>query len=87
MIIVRHRIFVRNYRKRILPDKKLVKRFEQRLKLFVVNQKEIVLKDHALIGAGKGFRSFSITGDIRVIYRKVGDVIELYDVGSHNQVY
>ena len=43
--------------------------------------------DHKLIGSLEGFRSFSITGDIRVVYRKDGAEIELYDIGTHNQVY
>lgn len=34
------------------------------------------------------FWAFSVTGDIRVIYRMLSeDEAELFDIGSHNQVY
>ncbi|MDO8609629.1 MAG: type II toxin-antitoxin system mRNA interferase toxin, RelE/StbE family [bacterium] len=46
-----------------------------------------LLKDHKLIGSLNGLRAFSITGDVRVVYRIEGDILELYDIGSHNQVY
>ena len=87
MIISRHQNFRKNYQKRILPYKNLDKKFEERLKLFLLDPKSPELKDHKLIGSLSGLRSFSVTGDIRVVYRKVGDAIELYDIGSHNQVY
>ena len=87
MILRRHQNFRKNYQKRIFPHKNLDKKFEERLKLFLLDSKNSKLKDHRLIGSLAGFRSFSVTGDIRVVYRKVGDDIELYDIGSHNQVY
>lgn len=87
MIITRHRNFKKNYQKRILPNKNLDKKFEEKLKLFIVNPNDPELKDHKLLGTLRGLRSFSITGGIRVIYRRIGNTIELYDIGNHNQVY
>lgn len=45
------------------------------------------LKSHKLSGFKKGLRSFSLTGDMRVVFRIDGEIIRLYDIGSHNQVY
>lgn len=76
MIINYHRIFRKNLKKRILNDLSLTKRYEQRVRLFVKNQKSSLLRDHPLKGKLVGFRAFSITGDIL-----------FYDIGSHTQVY
>jgi addiction module RelE/StbE family toxin len=85
--IVRHRQFEKHYRSRILPNEKLVKQFEQRLKLFIDGVRDYPLDDHALIGTMKGLRAFSIGGDLRVVYRDTETHYEFLDIGSHNQVY
>jgi len=87
MIVIRHSHFRKNYQKRILPHPIIDRKFEEKLRLFIQNPKNPELKNHKLLGPLKGFRVFSVTGDIRVIYRIIGDIIELYDIGSHNQVY
>ncbi len=87
MKILYHRIFIKNYKKRISPYPKLENQFKEQLEKFIKNPNDVSLKDHKLIGKKKNFRSFSISGDIRVIYLIVGDSVWLYDVGIHNQVY
>lgn len=87
MIIRRHRQFLKNYKKRILTHRNLDKKFEDRLNLFIQDAKNPILKNHKLLGSLEGFRAFSVTGDIRVVYRIIEGAIELYDIGSHNQVY
>ena len=87
MILARHRIFNKHFRVRILHNKGLVKRFEERLVLFLEKYNDPILKDHKLTGKMSGYRSFSIKGDVRVVYRVRGNILELYDIGSHNQVY
>ena len=87
MILARHRIFNKHFKIRILPNKNLIKRFEKRLELFLEKPNEPILKDHKLIGKMSGHRSFSIGGDFRVVYRVRGNVLQLFDIGSHNQVY
>ena len=87
MIIRRHRHFLKNYKKRILPHRNLDRRFEEKLNILIQDSKNPILKDHKLLGSFVGFRAFSVTGDIRVVYRIVKGVIELYDIGSYNQVY
>lgn len=87
MKVVRHRIFKKHFKKRIYTNQKLTKKFQNRLSMFLCDFNDPLLKDHALSGDMKGFRSFWVGGDIRVIYRKKGKNIELYDIGTHNQVY
>lgn len=48
------------------------------------------MHDHALIGNMGGYRSFSVTGDYRIIYRieENGDIVFVFiDIGTHSQVY
>lgn len=87
MIIERHPHFKRNYKKRIFHDNNLRKKTDERLRLFQQNPSSPLLGDHSLTGDMKGFRSFSITGDIRIVYYLKDDTVWLYDIGTHNQVY
>ena len=87
MKIKYHREFAKNYRKRISPNPKLVSQFEKQLHRFLTNPNDSILRDHKLVGEKHEFRAFSVTGDIRVVYKIVNNEIWLYDIGSHNQVY
>jgi len=79
--------FIKHYRKRIRPHKNLRTKFESRLILFQRNKSNPLLKDHQLRGTQKDKRSFSITGDVRVVYKEYKNYYLLLDVGTHNQVY
>jgi addiction module RelE/StbE family toxin len=85
--IRRHKVFDKNFRRRVLNSKSIVQRFEERLKLFLSGERGYPLDDHALIGRMKGLRSFSISGDIRLVYRETEQYYEFLDIGTHNQVY
>ena len=85
--LVYHRQFLKHYKSRIQSNKKLRSKYEERLRLWLINKNDPVLKDHGLAGDKAKFRAFWITGDIRVTYKIYGDDIEFYDIGSHNQVY
>lgn len=88
MIVQIHPKFKNAYRKRILPFPKLVEKTEDRIKLFKENPHNPILKDHNLLGKRSKLRSFSITGDIRIIYQPINKNLVLFlDIGSHNQVY
>ncbi len=88
MNISYHKNFLKSYRKRILPNSSLDGKFKERLKLFIEDKSNSILKDHNLKGGKSKYRAFSITGDIRVVYEKVSSSsILLHDVGTHNQVY
>lgn len=82
-----NKTFKKAYAKRIEPNKNLEERFEERYDLFIQNPSNSVLKDHPLGGRLKGYRAFSVTGDIRVVYRIFGNMAYFVDVGTHNQVY
>ena len=82
-----HRNFKKNFRNRISPHGNLVKKFEERLELFLKNPKNPLLKDHSLVGKRISLRAFSVTGDIRVVYVIRDNELFLLDIGTHNQVY
>lgn len=88
MIIERHTSFKKSYNRRIASHPSLVKRVDERIILFIKNPTNVLLRDHALRGEQLGLRSFSVSGDIRIIYEPVGsDCVRFLDIGSHNQVY
>jgi addiction module RelE/StbE family toxin len=87
MKIKYHKEFVKNYKKRIESHPKLVKKFKEQLEKFIDNPSEPSVRDHKLIGKKQDFRAFSVTGDIRVVYKIVSGELWLYDIGSHNQIY
>ena len=88
MKIVFHKNFKKNYQKRIKPYKNLKRQFEKRFTLFQKDQNNPILKNHSLRGELEGYFSFSITGDIRVVYQKISSSHVIFlDIGTHNQVY
>lgn len=87
MRIKYHRDFVKNYKKRYASNEKIKKHYKERVNLFIKHQDSPLLRDHQLTGDKKYLRSFSITGDIRVVYYISKDIIYFVDIGTHNQVY
>lgn len=81
------KVFLKHYKKRVAANIKLSRQFDERLKLFRQGQTGPPLNDHPLGGAKKGMRAFSITGDIRVIYREDANYYIFIDIGAHAQVY
>ena len=62
---------------------------DQAISKFRENPLDPQLKNHALKGAMRGKRSFSVTGDVRVIFKEEEKytVVFMLDVGGHAQVY
>lgn len=87
MRIVYYKVFEKHFKERIVSNKKLREKFYQRLDLLIENPQDEILRCHQLKGNKKFYCSFSVTGDIRVIYRIENDTLFLYDIGSHAQVY
>ena len=79
--------FTKNLRLRIESSQKLYRKFKERVRLFVLDSEDPVLKDHQLTGDKENYRAFSITSDIRVIYHKGKNYIYFTDIGTHKQVY
>lgn len=79
--------FRKNYKKRISQNDKLVRQFKNRKTLFKKDPTNIILQDHSLKAVMTGFRAFSVTGNIRVIYYTQDSDLYFVDIGTHNQVY
>ena len=80
--------FKKSFSLRIKSGSTLEARFLERLNMYCIGVSGPPVNAHKLTGK-LGLHSFSVTGDIRVIFKpdfKLG-VIELVDIGSHNQVY
>jgi addiction module RelE/StbE family toxin len=82
-----HPHFKRAYRKRVLPHEKLRKQVETRISLFKQNPSYPTLRDHALKGDKEGVRSFSVSGDMRILYKRDTNTAYFLDIGTHSQVY
>lgn len=82
-----HKGFLKSYKSRIANNTKLVAQTKERITLFLKDSRNPILRDHLLRGGKRERRAFSITGDIRIVYRKTQDKILFYDIGTHNQVY
>ncbi len=87
MNISYHKEFLKNYKKRIAPNSKLTQKFQKQLELFLKDPKHPSLRNHKLVGKKSSYNAFSVTGDVRVIYRIVEGELWLYEIGSHNLVY
>ena len=82
-----HKQFIKSYIKRVKGNSVLEDKFKQRLELLLKTPEDKVLRRHRLKGLLSEFMSFSVAGDVRVIYKEYSDSILLFDIGSHNQVY
>lgn len=88
MTIKTSAVFDKAYKRRIGHNIKLIQQVKERLILFQTDPKSLLLKNHKLKGTFLGYRAFSITGDIRIVYEQESeDIVTLVDIGSHNQVY
>jgi len=77
--------FKKQYKK--LPQKIRVKVKE---KLIILSEDEFSpsLRNHKLNGEYTSYRGISITGDIRVVYRKTDtDLLYLQAIGSHSELF
>ncbi len=82
------RSFLKSYTKRVRQNRKLDRQYTQRVELFRTSPTNPMLHDHALSGNKQGLRAFSVTGDVRVIYRyETTDTVIFLDIGTHTQVY
>lgn len=84
--IIFHKNFKKNFKRRI-SQKGLRNKAKDRISLFIEDRSNPILKNHSLVGNKIGLSAFSITGDIRIVYRETEDLIILIDIGTHNQVY
>lgn len=77
--------FKKQYKK--LPPK-IQKQFDDRLRLFVMEPKNPVLRTHPLKGLYQGYWSINLNGDFRAIYLQKGEEIIIFAlIGTHSQLY
>lgn len=85
MQVIRHSAFEKRIT-RLSPT--IRNAFADRLELFLVDQRHPLLNNHALSGDRRGFRSINITGDWRLIYKKIDeDTILLTEIDTHHNLY
>lgn len=71
--------------KKLGPD--LRKRLQDRLALFCNNPLDPALRNHALAGKYKDYRSIDITGDVRALYLQQDEKCIFDAIGTHSQLY
>jgi len=57
------------------------------LRRFAVDPGDPLLRTHRLKGELAAYWAFSVDGDLRVVFRWVGDEAFLVNLGSHDEVY
>jgi len=77
--------FKKQYKK--LPQQ-FQKQFDDRLKLFLVDPTNSMLRVHPLKGSFSGYWSMSVNGDLRALYLKRGEEIVIFAlIGTHSELY
>ena len=84
MIVKFHKNFEKQYKKLKKPRKD---KFQERVKLFLLDEFNPVLNNHPLKGKFSGYRSINVTGDLRAIYKKLEDVSIFVAIDSHSNLY
>ena len=82
--------FSRQFRKQYNTSPRNIQiAFDAKLKRFLKNQHDPLLRNHALRGMLGGLRSINITGGWRAIFRELPDEkIFFFDaLGTHSQLY
>ncbi len=65
----------------------LRQKLQDKIALFVDNPLHPSLRNHALRGKHKAYRSIDITGDVRALYMQQADEAIFDAVGTHSQLY
>ena len=84
MILVFHKDFKKKYQK--LPPK-IVKKLDDRLRIFKEDEFDPVLNNHALKGKWLGYRSINVTGDIRAIFKRDSESAVFVTIDKHSNLY
>ncbi|MBU2025371.1 MAG: type II toxin-antitoxin system mRNA interferase toxin, RelE/StbE family [Patescibacteria group bacterium] len=83
--------FTRNFKKRYKKaPKDIQKAFNRRLALFEKNNFHPALRNHALQGKYRNYRSVNITGDWRAIFKQNGKdsgLVIFAILGTHSELY
>ena len=85
MLFARNRIFKRQFQK---LEPRMRARVRERIDMLVIDEFNPVLNNHNLGPPYESYRSINITGDWRLVYRRIEtDIYYLRAVGTHHQLY
>ncbi len=63
-------------------------KFERMVNLFINNISDQALHIHALHGKLSHYKSFNVTGDLRVLYEQINEETALFaDIDTHSNLY
>jgi YafQ family addiction module toxin component len=71
--------------KKLSPD--LRRKLQIKIEIFINNPLDQSLRNHALKGKYKDYRSIDITGDVRALYLQNNNEAIFDTVGTHSQLY
>jgi addiction module RelE/StbE family toxin len=71
--------------KKLSPE--LRKKLQERVILFSDSPLYPILRNHALKGKYKQYRSIDITGDVRALYLQKDNETIFYSIGTRSQLY
>lgn len=77
--------FVKKHNRLVKYNPGLRRRIERRIDLFQINPNHNSLHSHKL--SGRDIYSFSLTGDLRILYRWEDGEALFFDIGTHDEVY
>lgn len=85
MRVVFHRNFEKQYKKLRAGEKE---RFKKQRNIFLRNPFDPALNNHPLQGKYKGYRSISVGGDLRVVYKLLGkEKAYFVAIDTHSKLY
>ena len=85
MIVFLQKGFKKNYKKLTEPQKR---KFKERRDLFLRDEFDPVLNNHALSGKYVGYRSINVTGDWQAVFRMIDDDTVYFEMlGTHSRLY
>jgi mRNA-degrading endonuclease YafQ of YafQ-DinJ toxin-antitoxin module len=84
MRIGRSKQFDKQYSK--LP-KKVQLQFNSRLKLYLEDERNALLKVHHLSGEYRGNQSFNVNADVRAVFMRKAENLYFIMIGSHSELY
>lgn len=85
MKIILNKNFLKKYDKLRASEKK---RFKERRDIFLKDPYDPILNNHALHGKYVGYRSISVSGDVRVIYKFLDkNTVIFVEMGTHSNLY
>jgi mRNA-degrading endonuclease YafQ of YafQ-DinJ toxin-antitoxin module len=76
--------FLRRSKKLREPDASMLR---AALRRFAADPKDPLLRTHKLKGDPANYWAFSVTDDLRVLFRWNGDEVFLVNLGTHDEVY